>query len=498
MKAERKKRYFDSKDESKGPVNKNRGVSKKKNNEINQFQVTETPSTEKKTSDDVEVYNIKVTTRMLKGQRIKNAKRAERPLRDKKNQKFPGRAPIDPKRLENHSRGEGMGAGVRHPLYAEKLKKKEKRINFAQDQAARTEILLAEDQGGLVVGDDVKTTTVHQRIIAHSVDIAAASKIFELELEFGPYIAKYSRNGRHLLLGSKRGHLAAFDWITKKLHCEINVMESIHDKEWLYIYDNTGTEIHCVKRMDKILRMEFLPYHFLLAAVNHMGRSAVMTQNPYNATLCLGNAQGVVSLWAPTVKQPLAKILCHKTPLTSIAVDSRGISMKIWDIRNLDGPLQEYRLRTAAVDLEPYMRHRMAKSIGNFKFCPYEDVLGIGTSNGFTSIIIPESNPFQNKTQRREAEVKALLDKIPAELITLNPFEVTEVDVPSMHEQMEAKKSLLYLKPRKVDTTPRRKNKGKTEFVQQSKEAKKLLDLPEQPKAPKQSFGVLDRFVSKK
>ncbi|KOB56560.1 WD repeat-containing protein 46, partial [Operophtera brumata] len=387
---------------------------------------------------------------------------------------FPGRAPIDPKRLENHSRGEGMGAGVRHPLYAEKLKKKEKRINFAQDQAARTEILLAEDQGGLVVGDDVKTTTVHQRIIAHSVDIAAASKIFELELEFGPYIAKYSRNGRHLLLGSKRGHLAAFDWITKKLH--------LAQKEWLYIYDNTGTEIHCVKRMDKILRMEFLPYHFLLAAVNHMGRSAVMTQNPYNATLCLGNAQGVVSLWAPTVKQPLAKILCHKTPLTSIA---------IWDIRNLDGPLQEYRLRTAAVDLEPYMRHRMAKSIGNFKFCPYEDVLGIGTSNGFTSIIIPgsgepnfdalESNPFQNKTQRREAEVKALLDKIPAELITLNPFEVTE-----------------YLKPRKVDTTPRRKNKGKTEFVQQSIEAKKLLDLPEQPKAPKQSFGVLDRFVSKK
>lgn len=160
-----------------------------------------------------------------------------------------------------------MGAGVRHPLYAEKLKKQEKKFNYAQEQAARAEILLAEDQGykpflfyfnhnvtvilyckklqrfdynnhhyifkrfcrGLVVGDDVKTTTVHQRIIAQSVDIAAASKIFELELEFGPYRAKYSRNGRHLLLGSKRGHLAAFDWITKKLHYEINVMESIHD-----------------------------------------------------------------------------------------------------------------------------------------------------------------------------------------------------------------------------------------------------------------------------
>ncbi|XP_028168059.1 WD repeat-containing protein 46 [Ostrinia furnacalis] len=562
MKVEKKKRYFQSEDEKKPVINK----------------------------DNVEVYtiNTKQTARKHKKTKNKIIKKKD----EVKPQKYPGKAPVDPKKLENHSRGEGLNPKkVKHPLHAAKLKKKENKLNYAQKQAARAEILLTEEQGLLEVDEGYKTTAISQKVIAENVDIAAATKIFELNLDFGPYRAKYSRNGRHLLLGSKRGHLAAFDWVTKRLHCEMNVMESIHDiswlhvetmiaaaqKEWLYIYDNTGIELHCIKRMDKILRMEFLPYHFLLAAVNEfgfmtwldisigeivghynnrLGRTAVMTQNPYNATVCLGNSKGVVSLWSPTVRDPLAKILCHVTPLTAIAVDNRGMymatagvdrSMKVWDIRNLDGPVQHYKLRTAPVDLEfsqkdmlavglgdvveiynncctqsvdrPYLRHRMGKTINNFKFCPYEDVLGIGTSHGFSSIIVPgsgepnfdalESNPFQTKKQRKEAEVKALLEKIPAELITLNPFEITEVDVPTMQEQMEAKKKLLYIKPKKVDYTPRLKNKGKTniarkkiikdaarkEFIEQAKEAKKLLDLPSQPSAPKKSFGVLDRFV---
>lgn len=55
---------------------------------------------------------------------------------------------------------------------------------------------------------------------------------FELKLtDFGPYRVKYTRNGRFLLMGGGKGHIAAIDWMTKKLMCEINAMETVHDIE---------------------------------------------------------------------------------------------------------------------------------------------------------------------------------------------------------------------------------------------------------------------------
>ena len=111
-------------------------------------------------------------------------------------------------------------------------------------------------------------------------------------------------------------------------------------------------------------RLEFLPYHFLLASVGEggvlryqvlalngsssmrvmqqlcsgmersdsvfpalqdtstgqlvaqtatkLGTCNVMRQNPWNACLALGHPNGVVTMWSPNVTVPLVRMLCHR------------------------------------------------------------------------------------------------------------------------------------------------------------------------------------------
>ena len=433
---------------------------------------------------------------------------------------------IEPGVIRKYERGSQKirAKNIETKFFKRKFTRDQKNFNYAIKQSARAEILLNEDDGYLIPDEGEETTEFTQDDIKRNVDITSATKSFKLCLkEFGPYKVSYTRNGRHLLMGGKKGHIAALDWVSKKLYCEFSVMEEIYDIKWLHLetlfavaqkkwvnfYDNKGVEIHCVKKMHNVNQLEFLPYHFLLASGSNDGwlkwldvsigemvaefrtlddKITMMRQNPSNAVICIGSAKGVVSMWSPSMKDPLAKILCHQTPITSLGFNPAGDKMvttgidrkiKLWDTRMFKMPLTEYKTRTPVNhvslsqknvmaiamgnvceifrnsnlgnlhSINSYLRHIEDGAISSVEFVPFEDILGIGSSEGFSSILVPgcgeanfdalEQNPFRTKSQRREHEVKALLEKIPSDLITLDASQIVGVDLNKLEEKLVAK-----------------------------------------------------------
>lgn len=263
------------------------------------------------------------------------------------------------------------------------------------------------EESGLIETENAleRTARVTQREIRDSVSVEAAKKSFALDLSggkrnvgMGPYRCDYSYNGRHLLLGGKRGHLAAVDWQTGKLLCEVNVNETVRDVTWLhnqsffaaaqkkytYIYDSQGTEVHQLKAHIEVQRLEFLRYHFLLATVGNagylkyqdtstgnlvaehrtgLGPCSTMAQNPLTAVVHLGHSNGTVTLWTPNLTSPALKMLAHRGPVNGISISrssggrematsSVDGSVKLWDSRMLGrGAVREWLSRRPANDL---------------------------------------------------------------------------------------------------------------------------------------------------
>jgi len=118
------------------------------------------------------------------------------------------------------------------------------------------------------------------------------------------------------------------------------------------------------------------------------------------------------------------------------------------------------------------MEQEKKSYLSKVSFCPYEDVLGIGHDHGFSSVIIPGAgepnfdtnvaNPYQTKNQRRETTVVRLLEKIPADMIILNPDEVgSVVDNPQEREEEQRKAEFEATFPGK-EWTPKYKARGRS------------------------------------
>uniref|UniRef100_A0A8C9A1I5 WD repeat-containing protein 46 n=1 Tax=Prolemur simus TaxID=1328070 RepID=A0A8C9A1I5_PROSS len=515
------------------------------------------------------------TAHILKKSRISKKPQVPKKLRKRKNPEpqrslsgaqdpFPGPAPVPVEvvqkfcRIDKSKKLPHSKSKTRNRLEVAEAEEKETSV-----KAARSELLLAEEPGFLEGEDGEDTAKILQADIVEAVDIASAAKHFDLNLrQFGPYRLNYSRTGRHLAFGGRRGHVAALDWVTKRLMCEINVMETVRDirflhseallavaqNRWLHIYDNQGIELHCIRRCDRVTRLEFLPFHFLLATASETGfltyldvsvgkivaalnaragRLDVMTWNPYNAVIHLGHSNGTVSLWSPAMKEPLAKILCHRGGVRAVAVDSTGTYMatsgldhqlKIFDLRGTFQPLSARTLPQGAGHLafsqrgllvagmgdvvniwagqgqtgppsleQPYLTHRLSGPVHGLQFCPFEDVLGVGHSGGITSMLVPgaaepnfdglESNPYRSRKQRQEWEVKALLEKVPAELICLDPRALAEVDVISLEQEKKERIERLGYDPEaKTPFQPKPKQKGRSSTASLVKRKRKVMD----------------------
>ena len=208
-----------------------------------------------------------------------------------------------------------------------------------------------------------------------------------------------------------------------------------------------------------------------------------MVANHYNGIMCVGHLNGTLSMVQPRDSdyKPVVTMFCHeKAPLKHVAVDPTGMYMitaaadhscKVWDIRNTYQPVTStcylpqtlksgdhvtsiaisqtgmlalslkhciaiYKHFTHIHSLfgkDLYLLHKLPShtTVCDLSFCPYEDLLGVGHSRGFSSLMVPGSgstsfdskmpNPYFTDQQVKDYNVRTLLEKIPHEMICLDP-----------------------------------------------------------------------------
>merc|ERR1712217_614502 len=345
---------------------------------------------------------------------------------------------------------------------------------------------------------------------------AAKIKLTELCLT----CLNFSGDGLRIAIGGEKGRIRNLQWNKLLLDRDIQVKEKIHDvkflntnqllavaqKKYIFIYDKHGSEINCLVNHLGAQRLEFLRHHMLLASVGKggilryqdisigkkisehktsYGTCNVMRQNPWNAVLCLGHYNGIVSMWTPNVAKPVTKILCHRGSVTTVAVDTTGNylvttgidqQLKMWDIRTLN-PLYQYVSKDPITctdisdkgllavgygrrievwnqlinckEQSKYSNHVIADgSLKKLVFHPYEDTLVLCHSAGIATIKMPDTakkSPTallgNNFIKKKDIISSFSLNKLQPDMISLNP---EHIDKTTKHKKKDFEKIVKY------------------------------------------------------
>ncbi|KAK9911546.1 hypothetical protein M0R45_035457 [Rubus argutus] len=445
--------------------------------------------------------------------------------------------------------------------------REELHVKTAQAAANAEKYLLPSEEGYLEPEGLEKTWRIKQESIAPAVDISSARNQYDIVVpDLGPYRLDFTPSGRYMMVGGHKGHLAIVDMKQMNLIKEFQVRETVRDvvflhdetmfaaaqKKYPYIYNRDGTELHCLKEHGAALRLQYLEQHRLLASINEygqlhyqdvtdgrmvgsyrtgFGRTDVMQVNRHNALLALGHSGGKVTMWSPTSSSAVIEMLCHKGPISAIAfhptnrdvmaTSGKEKKVKLWDRRNLKGPLQILPGQAETLDFsqkgllargtgsflqvlrdssgtqnyEKYMNHPLVKGyqIEKVLFRPYEDVLCIGHSMGWSSILIPGSgnpnfdtwvaNPFETPKQRREREVHSLLDKLPPETIMWDPTKIGTVKPPRKEKISKEEKEAELEAALEVakDIAPKKKTKGRNKPSKMKKKKQEIIANVKRP-----------------
>lgn len=176
-----------------------------------------------------------------------------------------------------YSRGEGnTPKGVTKPVLKRSIKRQEAKISAAERQAAQAEVLQPTEAGYLEAeGPLERTARVRQSQLAAMVDVQTAQKAYDVQLDqLGPYRVAFTPNGRRVLLGGRKGHVAVAQW-----EGGFRVL----------------SEIQASRHLSSVLRLLFCPAHPRPFSITTNGRASRCRPPPPPVARLVGSLSAISS-----------------------------------------------------------------------------------------------------------------------------------------------------------------------------------------------------------